>query len=298
MLLHAAAVFSRGGLCRRAVARFDLAEGREALLVPAAQDRVAVGPFESARGQAGLFIGQADLLFAEAPGEPGQDIVLLSRREPAAGNAEQLLDLPQLRLAQELVLHVDRRLLHGVDAVVGPVIRFLLDRPQRRHPRDAARALPLDAVVDEDGDDLAGQAEIAVDREQNLHLLIAQDPAQPPLRLAGDGLEFAARVRLTDDVLLCIDRSLRRVEMPLRLLRPEAELLQRGAGQIIPRLAHAQRLARVFQRAARRKMEIQQRRVAVGGCQQPLDRVRRQRSWLRHGRRPLSVKAHPKSKAR
>ena len=102
MLLHAAAVFPRGGLCRRAVARFDLAEGREALLVPAAQDRVAVGPFEPARGQAGLFIGQADLLFAEAPGEPGQDIVLLPRREPAAGDTEQLLDLPQLRLAQEL----------------------------------------------------------------------------------------------------------------------------------------------------------------------------------------------------
>ena len=128
MLLDALREFcTRVATLRGTVAGFDLAERGEALLVPAAQDGVAVGPFQPAGRHAGLFIGKADFLFAEAPREPRQDIILLARRQPAARNAEQLPDLAQLRLPQKLVLHIDRRLLHRVDAVVGPVIRFLFD---------------------------------------------------------------------------------------------------------------------------------------------------------------------------
>ena len=170
--LYAVAGAAGRGLCRGTVAGFNLAECGKALLVPTAQDGVAIGPLESAGRHTGLFIGQTDFFFAKAPREPRQNVILLPRREPAAGDTEQLLDLPQLRLAQELVLHVDRRLLHGVDAVVGPVIRLFLDRPQRRHARDAARTLPLDAVVDKNRNDLTGKPQIAVDRKQNFKFLV------------------------------------------------------------------------------------------------------------------------------
>ena len=49
--------------------------------------------------------------------------------------------------------------------------------------------------------------------------------------------------RLANDVLLGIDRGLRRVEVCSCLLRPEPQLLERRAGQIVPGLRHAQEIA-------------------------------------------------------
>ncbi|MEI3083948.1 MAG: hypothetical protein V8S85_08035 [Oscillospiraceae bacterium] len=106
--------------------------------------------------------------------------------------------------------------------------------------------------------------------------------------LAGDGFELAAGARLANDVLLGIDRGLQRVEVCSCLLRPEPQLLKRRAGQIVPGLRHAQRRLRARKRAVLKKIEIQQRSVAVGGGRQPLRGVGGDEKRFRQGKRPLS----------
>ena len=67
-----------------------------------------------------------------------------------------------------------------------------------------------------------------------------------------------------------------------------ALLLERRAGQIVPGLRHAQRRLRARKRAVLKKIEIQQRSVAVGGGQQPLRGVGGDEKRFRQGERPLS----------
>ena len=111
------------------------------------------------------------------------DELFLAGREPAVGDLENLTDTACAGLQLQLILHVDRRLLERIDAEIGPAVGFLFDGTHGGHLAGAARAVFLDAIMDQNGDDLDRKAEITVDAEENPGLAMEYGIMQAPTLL-------------------------------------------------------------------------------------------------------------------
>ena len=132
-----------------------------------------------------------------------------------------------------------------------------------------ARAAALGAVVDEDGDDLHRQAEIAVNAQKRFELLRGQDSAEPPLRLADHCGELRICLIFVRNVALCVDRRCGgncacgiRLGIQPRLAQARRRVIHLPRGE-------AQRLRRLFRLAAGVQIEVQQRRVRARRRQKP-----------------------------
>ena len=167
-----------------------------------------------------------------------------------------MLDFSDVCLHLQLALHIDGGLLHRVDAEVRPAVGLLLDIPDGRHARLASSFAPLDAVVDQNRNDLRRQAEIAVDREQNFDLLRAEKPPEPPLRFSDHAWKFRVRAVLARHVFFRVARRFGGGQMLRRFLRTKSQLPQACRRKIEPGLRHTERLPCKLRLVSCREVEI------------------------------------------
>ena len=140
------------------------------------------------------------------------------------------LELLQLGSAQMLGADIDRRLLHGVDALLGPEIGFFLNAAQGRIPQTAPLAGSLPAVAHQHGDHLVGQTQIPGKAQQDLQLLRGQCLAQHPLNLAVKTAEALIPVQCVHHIHLRVGWPLSGHKGGFLLPGPQAQLAEHGFG--------------------------------------------------------------------
>ena len=142
-----------------------------ALVVPAAQDAVAVGPFHAAGAQQGALIGHMDRLGPEAPLGPLVEEALFSLHSCPAGDPHGLEQRPLLGAEVVLLFQPGLGLLQGVDAVALPLVGPGLDLP---HPGPSAGAVFGPGVFQHPGGQqqqhLCGHGQMVVELQQDAQL--------------------------------------------------------------------------------------------------------------------------------
>ena len=144
--------------------------------VPGFQNGVEIRPFETAGVQAGFFIGHADDLVGEAPIHPLVHIVLFPLGQPPLSQLQGGGNVPMAALPRQLRPHKGHGGFHMVDALVGPAVGLPLDVAEAGGA-DAPLPIALDAVTDQNGNNIRRHAQVLVDAEEAFQLLRGKDAA-------------------------------------------------------------------------------------------------------------------------
>ena len=256
------------GLLAPLVAALHLLDRVQPLLVPGFQNGVTIGPLHGSGVETRLFVGHGNDIVAKAPVQPLADILLLGPGQPPVSQLEALLDPGYDRLLLQLSLHIKGCIFQGVNALVGPVVRFFFNGPQRRRPNKPSGPAALNAVCNQYADDLCGQPQVVVEGQQNFQLLRGQHPAQTPLGLTHQQTKAVAPFCGPQDVGLRVYRRLIPDDGPLTGVLQQTQLPQRGHGSVHPVGGPAEGFGGSGRLRAAAEIQVQQRPVTRARAQQ------------------------------
>ena len=236
--------------------------------MPALQDLIHVRPFQPAGVQASPFISQLQRLGVKIHIQPGLRIPLLRRRQIPAGDLQHAHQGRHPGMSGILGLHIGGRLFQGIDPLLRPNVSLFLDHTQRGISIGAPAAHAFLAVAHQHTHHLGRQIQVVPEGEQDFQLLCGENPAQGPLHLPHQQAEFVAVVHGLGHILLgVLGRLVGRTQQGA-LLRPQAQLPQRGSRAGVPGLSHPQGGLRFLEGVPALQIQMQQHSVPAACTEQ------------------------------